>query len=626
MIAHRHFVRVLALTIATMAFSVIGSQAQAATGPVWNLDIHHDQTDFPPGGTAELAFDIRNIGDTPTFGPVTLTVDLPAGVTRHSYVLDEGTFNGTDTAWECPGAPGDSTFTCTTSDTFPVGVDDRNLLLAIDVAPDAGPDVVATARISGGGALEASPAAECASGVGACASEHIHVSEELAPFGIADDSWIADFYRSDSVTPVRQAGSHPDLATFSFDLNSIEYGLTQWGELEKSPTGSVRNVEVDLPPGFTGNPTAVGECAPTELDGEKCPRPSQVGRVDVSAEYGFGATRRIDLTGGLFNMTHPKGSVTDLGFVLAGKVLHIKASLDPAKNYAIRTVTPDINETLRPYNTRVTVWGVPGDSSHDTERGGSAGLAVKPFLTVPDRCEGSNQMMLSHYDSWQESGVFGPPVSYDMPGQFTGCEAPRFEPDIHVEPTEKQAGSPTGLNVHIHIPQNENPYGVAVPPVKNTVVTLPEGMSFSPSFANGLTSCPLAEMKLGTNDPVECADSSRIGEVSLSTPLLPKPLEGSIYLAAQYDNPFGSLFAMYLVLHDNEERGILVKLSGKIEADPVTGQITTIPISKMAGPIQTSGSSRGHSRSRDLGMSWCDVVVIENSDLLFSVGVSRVPG
>ena len=184
-------------------------------------------------------------------------------------------------------------------------------------------------------------------------------------------------------------------------------------------------------------------------------------------------------------------------------------------------------------------------------------------------------MRLSDYDSWQNSGVFGPAVFYDIPGQFTGCDIPRFEPEVNVEPTGKQADSPTGLNVHIHIPQNENPNGPSTPPVKNTVVTLPEGMSFSPSFANGLDSCPLAEMRLGTNDPVECSDASRIGEVSLFTPLLPKALEGSIYLAAQYDNPFGSLFAIYLVLHDNEERGVLVKLAGKIEADPITGQITT---------------------------------------------------
>ena len=41
-----------------------------------------------------------------------------------------------------------------------------------------------------------------------------------------------------------------------------------------------------------------------------------------------------------------------------------------------------------------------------------------------------------------------------------------------------------------------------------------------------------------------------------------------MYLAAQGDNPFGSLFALYLVLHDTEERGVLIKIPGKIEVDP----------------------------------------------------------
>jgi uncharacterized repeat protein (TIGR01451 family) len=572
----------MAVSLTTVALAFVGllcsaASAGAATEPVWNLDIHHDQTNFPPGGTAELTFDVRNIGDSATTGPVTLTVTLPAGLTREAVVLDEGVGSGTlsEKQWVCPGAPGDSTFTCTTSESFKAGDDARNLILPVAVAPGAGPDVVAAATVSGGGAPDAPAAAGCASGVGACASEQIHVSEALAPFGILEGSWIADFYKSDEVTPVRQASSHPDLATFSFDLNSIEFGVSQaTGEPEKSPSGSLRHTVVELPPGFLGAPTAVGECTPGQLSGEECPASSQVGRVDTAAEAGFGATARFDLTGAVFNMVHPVGSVTDLGFLLHGKVLHIKASLDPANNYAIRATSPDINETVRPFNLRVTIWGVPGDESHDAERG-PTGLPVRPFLTVPARCEGENRMRLSGYDSWQNSGVFGPDVFYDLPGQFTGCDLPRFAPEVNVEPTGKQADSATGLNVHIHIPQNENPNGVGTPAVKSTVVTLPEGMSFSPSFANGLSSCPLAQMRLGTNDPVECSDASRIGEVLLSTPLLPKPLEGSIYLAAQYDNPFGSLFAIYLVLHDNEERGVLVKLAGKIEADPLTGQITT---------------------------------------------------
>ncbi len=575
----RRLLRVPAL--AFLSAMLLGGLAssQAWASAAWNLDIHHDQTNFPPGGTAQLSFDIRNIGNSASSGTTTLHVDLPAGLTRNSFQVEQFTDLGNYIKWECPGAPGDTSFTC--SVTEPIGrefgaSDERDLILTVNVAPNAASDLVVGAEVSGGGAPEAPPAAGCPSGVGACASEHVHVSEEPVSFGIVEDSWIADFFEPDEVTPVRQAGSHPSDTMFSFDLNTIE-GVTPEGEPVVIPAGSLRDVEVDLPQGVIGNPTAVGECAQSELAAGSCPASSRVGRVDVVTQAGPGSTaHRYDQSSGLFNMAHPRGIVTDLGFsLLGGKIVHIAVSLDPANNYSIRTVTPDIDEAARAMNTRVTIWGIPGDPSHDGEREGSFGLAVKPFLTMPDRCEGANTMVLSHYDSWQNSGVFGPPVSYEIPGQLTGCERLSFEPEINVEPTGKVADSPTGLNVHVHVPQNENPNGYGTPPVKNTVVTLPEGMSFSPSFANGLASCPLAAMKLGTNEPVECEDASRIGEVSLSTPLLSRPLEGSIYLAAQYDNPFGSLFAMYLVLHDNEERGILVKLPGKIEADPVTGRITT---------------------------------------------------
>ncbi len=549
--------------------------AGAASGPVWNLDIHHDQTNFNQDGDNELAFDVRNMSDTDSSGPVTLTVHLPAGITRQSVHVDEGTLESWEVPWECPGSPGDSTFTCTTTQPIAARRAVRNLILGVAVAPGAGPDVLVSAEVSGGGGEEAPAGAGCAAGVGACASEAIHVSPEPAGFGITEGSWNADFYRADGVTPVRQAGSHPDLATFSFDINAITLGEAQGGEQKTDPVGSLRHVEVELPPGFVGAPTAVGECTPLQFRSYSCPPSSQVGVAEASVAAGFFGTNRFDLVGSVFNMVHPLGSVTDLAFKLHEKVVHIKVSLDPANNYAIRTTTSDINDTLRVFNTKVTIWGIPGDASHEFERRGPTGIPVKPFLTLPDRCEGANRMKLSGYDSWENSGVFGPDVFYDIPGQFTGCDIPRFEPEVHVEPTGKQADSPTGLNVHIHIPQNSNPNGTGTPPVKSTVVKLPEGMSFSPSFANGLDSCPLAAMRMGTNDPVQCSDVSRIGEVSLFTPLLPKALEGSIYLAAQYDNPFGSLFAMYLVLHDTEERGVLVKLAGKIEADPVTGQITT---------------------------------------------------
>jgi hypothetical protein len=71
-----------------------------------------------------------------------------------------------------------------------------------------------------------------------------------------------------------------------------------------------------------------------------------------------------------------------------------------------------------------------------------------------------------------------------------------------------------------------------------------------------------------------CPNASKIGSVEVTTPLLEEPLPGAVYLAAQHDNPFHSLMAIYIVIND-PERGILVKLPGHVEPDPQTGQLTT---------------------------------------------------
>src|SRR5262249_40580037 len=77
-----------------------------------------------------------------------------------------------------------------------------------------------------------------------------------------------------------------------------------------------------------------------------------------------------------------------------------------------------------------------------------------------------------------------------------------------------------------------------------------------------------------TEAPANCPDASKIGTVRIDTPTLDHPLIGSIFLASQNQNPFGSLLAIYLGV-DDPESGIVLKLPGKIEADPKTGQLTT---------------------------------------------------
>ncbi len=55
---------------------------------------------------------------------------------------------------------------------------------------------------------------------------------------------------------------------------------------------------------------------------------------------------------------------------------------------------------------------------------------------------------------------------------------------------------------------------------------------------------------------------------------MPHPIPGSIYLAQPFDNPFNSLLGVYITIKD-PETGLVVKLAGKVEADPTTGQLTS---------------------------------------------------
>ena len=76
----------------------------------------------------------------------------------------------------------------------------------------------------------------------------IVVSKEPAPFGVAA-VWAGSFEADGS--PSTQAGGHPFTGAAYFMVNTRR---TASGAI--NPSGDSKNVIVDLPPGFTGNPLA----------------------------------------------------------------------------------------------------------------------------------------------------------------------------------------------------------------------------------------------------------------------------------------------------------------------------------------------------------------------------------
>ena len=169
------------------------------------------------------------------------------------------------------------------------------------------------------------------------------------------------------------------------------------------------------------------------------------------------------------------------------------------------------------------------------------------------------------------------------PTGLSGCEALSFSPTISSQPETTAPDSPTGLHFNLHLPQNNAPKGRATAHLKDSVVTLPAGLAINPSAADGRVGCPLTGFQ-GINlpgsaepaqsEPAKCPDASKVGTVKVESPLVDHPLPGTVYLAQQGNNPFGSLIAIYIAV-DDPETGVVVKLAGKVEPDPLTGQLRT---------------------------------------------------
>ncbi len=384
----------------------------------------------------------------------------------------------------------------------------------------------------------------------------------------------------------RQAGGHPDL---TFDLTTP---LVQ----RVGPNGpylgvgeSLRVTSLDLPVGFVGNPTAVPTCTEAELlneaeGGAICPVASQVGVVSLL----FADFHDI-YSGGIlpvFNMAHGPDTPAEFGFTYQGYPTLIKAGVRP-QDYGVSSGTTGVPQVEPLRGFQLTIWGVPADPSHDSLRGArgageipdagnsvSSEAPLRPLLTSPTSCSTSGMSFVARAETWQNQGIFDVrPLTTDEEGTpfaFEGCGKLQFAPSLTAQPTSSSTEAPSGLGVDIKVPQNESGSGIATSQVRSVSMTLPTGMSVSPSSASGLGACSEAEVGLGSNAAPTCPESSKIGSVRIKTPLLEEELEGGMYLARQRENPFGSLLALYLIV---KGPGFYLKLPGKVVTDSQTGQL-----------------------------------------------------
>lgn len=413
-------------------------------------------------------------------------------------------------------------------------------------------------------------------------------------FGLKD---LDVTFTNEDGSPAAFAGSHPYAVTFDLASNTEEL---PGGEV--FPIGSIKDILIEQPSGFAGNPTAVPRCPAAVFlksagdSSVNCPNETVLGKTAVAVGKAKDISESTPVP--VYNMVPPPGAVLKLGFVVVGVPVTIEVGLSPTYPFNPLVKVTNISQATEFYAAKTTVWGNPTSSVHDAERGTClesgeedlcpvTGVEEKPFITLPRSCTGP-LVTFFEIDSWQDPGVWikSPPVeSHDNsvppePLGLGGCGELRFEPRVDSEPTTDRAESPSGLDFDLEIDDEgiDSPTGRAQSDMKKVVVTLPEGMTANPSLAEGLGVCSEAgfEGESLTSAPGEgCPQASKIGTVEAESPLLEgEILHGQLFIAEPNANPFDSLLALYLVIR-NPELGVLVKLPGKIEPDPQTGQLIT---------------------------------------------------
>jgi hypothetical protein len=366
-----------------------------------------------------------------------------------------------------------------------------------------------------------------------------------------------------------QAGAHADFTT-AFKLTQTSEGY---------PYALTRDVELALPQGIIGNPQAIPRCTVGQLgnlpEESECPRDSQVGISEVTV------TEIVNTTyvEPVYNMTSPGGDVVARLGLYAGFPIFIDLRIDPI-DYSLVATIEGASSAAGLLRAKTTIWGVPAAHSHDDERmtpeeaaAGKtpplreAGLPEKPFYSNPTDCSLQRQLTVTAR-SYQEPDRRST-MSAPFP-QITGCGKLSFSPSFTAVATNPEAAAPTGLDAELEIPQDETPQGLATSTLRSATVALPEGIAINPAAADGLASCSADQVGFGRSEPSHCPDAAKVGSVELEVPALDHTLHGGLY---QRTPENGELFRLWLV---TDEQGVHLKLPGEIQANPLTGQLTTV--------------------------------------------------
>jgi hypothetical protein len=542
-----------------------------------------------PGGSGRLLVTLTNLGDAPvdaTQVPVTIKDELPEGAIATSANGIAGVadmFGPVDCTVKAPDE-----VLCGFEGTLPPyeSIEVEVFTSLIGSPPQAG--APGTITVSGGNAPSRSGA------------QTITVSPDPVPYGVERFSAQAE---EEGGAIARQAGGHPFQFTTTVQLNSGGWTVNGNGNTVVEQPALPRNLRFPLPPGQVGNATVMPQCSMEDflthdpqhgsvLLTDKCPDEAAIGVAAVTF-IAPGTLPYVREAVPVFNLPPAFGEPARFGMMPGGDPVVIDTSLDPDTHKIIASVR-NVTQLAQFFSSTLSFWGYPSDPRHDNARGWSCGFHADTYLRPCQRPP-----------ALPETAFLRMPVNCDSPLDFSvdtepwnvpvgslianasfqteplrGCQRVPFDPQVEAAPTSKLAENPSGLTFNLNMPNSGllNPEATAAEgQPKKVEATLPKGVTINPSQGDGLATCSpsqYAAERFNSRPGEGCPEASKVGTVSVISPLLDEEATGGLFIASPHNNPFNSLLGLYLIARI-PQRGILVKLAGKVDPDPSTGQITT---------------------------------------------------
>ena len=530
--------------------------------PGWQVVGHVSPTELHPGGEGIVWSSVFNTGAGSATGSALLVEKLPPTLEPISEMLPGPEQEATYESGGCMNAGQE--VTCEFSAPGPVGpgVLPSEIEVPVRVRPGAHPEPGEKIEmtVEGAGALSV-----------ARTQVPVQIGSGIASVGFQGfDAWLSN----ENGTMDTQAGSHPYSLTVVYAVNDLGAGAGK----ETAAGGEPHDLNVDLPPGLVGEPGATPKCTREEFDGEECAQRAPGSEIGEDVAGISGTQGQISFS--IYNLVPPPGVAAQFAFTFNGTSVFLDSGVRSGGDDGITTHVDPVPERKVVLN-ETTIWGMPGAVT---------GIATKPLLTLPTSCGKPPLWEIETLGTWQEEDALAhandplfkaraTDVVHDNEGNpvgFTGCEKlVHFGPSLEAIPDTSRTDTPTGLTASVRVPQGLNPEGLATAGLKDTTVTLPEGIEINPGQATGLVACQPSQEALGLAENGEvneaapsCPAASKVGTDEIITPLLPDKLEGNVYVLQSNPPELKLLVAA-------SADGVNLKLVGTVHLNETTGQLVT---------------------------------------------------